>query len=74
MRGGSDAFDRFYLAIGLGKTGKYRAAREHHAAGVKWLEQNKTADDLELARLRTELEELLASLPAEARKPIRQQD
>ena len=55
-RDGSDAFDRFHLAIGLTKTGQTAEARSWFNRGVEWMEQNKGSEDEELVRLQGEAE------------------
>ena len=54
QRNGSDAFDRFNLAIGLAKTGKSEEARSWFNRGVEWMEQNKGSEDEELVKLQGE--------------------
>ena len=54
QRGGSDAFDRFHLAIALAKTGKPDEARSWFNRGVEWMEQNKGSEDEELVKLQAE--------------------
>ena len=54
QRNGSDAFDRFHLAIGLAKTGKTEEARSWFNRGVEWMEQNKGGEDEELVKLQGE--------------------
>ena len=54
QRDGSDAFDRFHLAIGLAKTGQTEESRSWFNRGVEWMEQNKGSEDEELVKLQAE--------------------
>ena len=56
QRDGSDAFDRFHLAIALTKTGKAEEGRSWFNRGVEWMEQNKGSEDEALMKLQAEAE------------------
>ena len=64
-RDGSDAFDRFHLAIGLAKSGKTDEARRWFNRGVEWMEQNKGSEDEELVRLQNEAKKVIGELKTE---------
>jgi len=59
LRNGSDAFDRFHLAIALAKTGQADEARSWFNRGVEWMEQHKGSEDEELVKLQGEAKKVI---------------
>ena len=59
QRNGSDAFDRFHLAIALANTGQTDEARSWFNRGVEWMEKNKGSEDEELVKLQGEAKQAI---------------